>query len=49
MNNNFLVTCDEIWQWSSFMISSHMKIMENHLTRNQMILIHGNSCIILYI
>ena len=40
MNNDFWVTREAICQWKS---------LANRLTREPKIVIHGNSCIILYI
>ena len=42
MNNDFWVTRDAIWLRHSW------KLLANRLTRDPKIVIHGNSCIILY-
>ena len=46
MNNDFWVTRDAICQWFSLV---SWKLLANRLTRDPKIVIHGNSCIILYI
>ena len=43
MNNDFFVTREAIGQWFSW------KSLPNCLTRDKKIVIHGNSCIILYV
>ena len=45
MNNDFLVTREVICQW----FRHSWKSLANYLTRDQKIIIHSNSCIILYI
>ena len=49
MNNDFFVTREAIRQWFSLVTSSLVKIIAESPHEWQKIVIHGNSCIILYI
>ena len=49
MNNDFFVTREAIRQWFSLVTSSLVKIIAESPHSWQKIVIHGNSCIILYI
>ena len=49
MNNDFWVTRDAIYQWFSLVTSSLVKIIGKSPHSWPKIVIHGNSCIILYI
>ena len=48
MNNDFLVTRDVICQWFSRVAKSREKIIDKSLHSWPNIVIHGNSCIVLY-
>ena len=49
MNNDFWVTRDAICQWFSLITSSLVTLTGKSLARDQKIVIHGNTCVILYI
>ena len=48
MNNDFLFAPEAIQQWFSYVTSSLVKIIAESPHSWQKIIIHGNSCIILY-